>query len=445
MTGEIMNKRILQCIFCIISLLLCICLVNAANTDSRSSLDNLKIQNYILQEVQQHENEHQTKAMAYTRLKRITKKIANLPGLYVKEGKLMKQGKPYSAIGVNYFDAFYRVLKDPNDKTYQDGFKVLKGKYQIPFVRFMAGGYWPSDWEIYLENKPLYFELMDEFISEAEKQEIGLIPSLFWYIACVPDIVGEPMDQLGNPESKTIEFIRTYTNEVVSRYYGSPAIWAWEFGNEHLLYTDIPRDDSKLSFGRADIVPEFGTPEIRSERDRFRRNDLITAYSIFSKEVRKIDTHRMLSTGDATPPENAYHRSYKNNWELDTRKEWRLMLESSSPEKIDSLSIHVYPHQDKLYFKEKIDIEKLISFCNTIAIENGKPLFVGEFGAPKTIENTKEFFFKSLNAIEKFEIPLSALWVYDLPSQNDSWNVTENNNREYMLEAIKETNSKIQK
>ena len=45
----------------------------------------------------------------------------------------------------------------------------------------------------------------------------------------MPKIVGEAPSQMGNPQSKTTAFMKTYTREVVSRYKDSPAIWGWEF------------------------------------------------------------------------------------------------------------------------------------------------------------------------------------------------------------------------
>ena len=43
------------------------------------------------------------------------------------------------------------------------------------------------------------------------------------------------------------------------------------------------------------------------------------------------------------------------------------------------------------------------------------------------------------------KVPLSALWVYDFSMQDADWNVTSDNDRAYMLEAIKGANMKIQR
>ena len=69
---------------------------------------------------------------------------------------------------------------------------------------------------------------------------MSIVPSFFWHTACLPDLVGEPRNQWGNPDSKTIAFMRQYTRDVVSRYANSPAIWIWEFGNEYDLAADCP-------------------------------------------------------------------------------------------------------------------------------------------------------------------------------------------------------------
>lgn len=62
----------------------------------------------------------------------------------------------HKAVGVNYFDAFYRVLKNPEDKSYIEGFKKLS-ENGIPFVRMMASGFWLKDWELYFKDKDLVF------------------------------------------------------------------------------------------------------------------------------------------------------------------------------------------------------------------------------------------------------------------------------------------------
>jgi len=161
------------------------------------------------------------------------------PGLTVKDGKLYKDGSVYRGVGINYCDLFQNLVANPNDERTLVGLRFL-GEKHIPFVRFWACGFWPSDWDLYFEDKGEWFRRLDLIVKTAEESNVGLIPSLFWRTATYPDLVDEYQDQWGNPESKTHEFMRNYVKEVVSRYLNSPAIWGWEFANEMNLECDLP-------------------------------------------------------------------------------------------------------------------------------------------------------------------------------------------------------------
>src|SRR5690606_16052258 len=105
------------------------------------------------------------------------------PGLSVApDGELLLNGEPYRAIGVNYFNAFIRTLEDGqhDDTSYEIGMAYLKAR-DIPFIRFALNGYWPKNWDLYLENKDRFFQNLDAFVEAAETHNIGLIPSFFWH------------------------------------------------------------------------------------------------------------------------------------------------------------------------------------------------------------------------------------------------------------------------
>jgi hypothetical protein len=377
----------------------------------------------------------------YIRDNAIGKQGCQKLGIYVEKGVLIKAGRPYRGIGVNYLSAFDRTNRSTADKSYKEGFQLLRGEYNIPFIRFNISGWWPADWRLYLKEKELYFKCLDEFVHEAEQQELGLIPGFFWYPSTVPDIVGEPMDQLGNPKSKSSEFIRTFTREIVERYKNSPAIWAWECGNEYMLQADIPDPN----VGVALIFPYEGTPSKRTIRDKFRTDFIRAAYREFAVAVRKSDPCRLISTGDAILRPVAYHLYTESKWEVDSREQWAQMFLDGSPNPIDSLSVHIYPSHDKTYFPEKVGLLELIGICNEEAKKAGKVLFVGEFGASDPLDRKKEReeFVIFIDAIIKYKIPLSAVWVFDFPQQNADWNITPCNDRVYMLNLVREANKKI--
>ena len=175
-------------------------------------------------------------------------------------------------------------------------------------------------------------------------------------------------------------------------------------------------------------------------RDWVKRNDLRVAYRMFSDEVRKIDPTRMICYGDATPSRRSYNSHFNGTWDVDTREQWMMMFKGDNIG-ADCESIHVYPYQDGSYFPEKAPIEELIKLCNS----TGKPLFIGEFGAPEELgaEGARTFYDRLIKVILEERVPLSDLWVFDLDKQEGIWNVTHENDRAYMLDTIMETNRKF--
>ena len=362
------------------------------------------------------------------------------PGLSVQNGVLTLQEKPFHGMGANYFSLFSRTLEDPSDTSYQTGLKRLS-EAGIPFVRFMACAFWPAEWDLYLEDKTAYFRRLDNVVRCAEQNRIGLIPSLFWHMATVPDIVGEPMDQYGNTDSRTVAFVRQYTREMVLRYRGSPAVWAWEFGNEYNLAVDLPN----ASQHRPPVVPRLKTALHRTARDELSSEAMLTAYGEFALTVRQYDQHRVLITGNAIPRPSAYHNTLEKSWTRDSAEQFEAILLRDNPNPFDTLCVHVYAKAKPDYPGGARDLADLIRSVQTVSARSKRPLFVGEFGAPRTLgEDAERSRFKALvKAIEVNRVPLSAFWVYDYPRQEDDWNVTWDNDRQYMLSLVSQANQRM--
>jgi hypothetical protein len=363
-------------------------------------------------------------------------------GLTVRrDGTLLRDGEPYRGIGVNYFDPFVRTLKRPNDTSYREGFAEL-ARLGIPFARCLFCGFWPADYKLYLEDKERYFALLDGVVRAAEDSGVGLIPNLFWYSAAVPDLVGEPRGQWGNPKGKTHEFMRTYLKQVVTRYRDSPAIWGWEFGNEYNLGADLPN----AAKHRPKIVPQLGTARSRSAHDDLTHDMIATAFAAFAAEVRRHDPHRMITTGNSAPRPSAWHQWKEKSWKQDSENQYheRLLLDNPSP--VNTITVHLY-WQSAKRFGRQVSIEEFLKLTMDTAAQARKPLFVGEFGAwdrgaeGGQAERTR--FARILAAIEKAKAPLAALWVYDFAHQARSWNVTSTNARAYQLDAVAAANRRI--
>ncbi len=360
-----------------------------------------------------------------------------LPGLSVQKGRVQLHGKPYQGMGANYFSLFSRTLKDPSDTSYQIGLKQLS-KASIPFVRFMACGFWPVDWDLYLHDKKAYFRRLDAIVRCAEENKIGLIPSLFWHMPTVPDIVDESMDQLGNPHSKTIAFIQQYTKEMVLRYRRSEAVWGWEFGNEYNLHVDLPN----ASEHRPAVWPQLKTALKRTAHDELSSQALLTAYSIFSETVRTYDGHRIVITGNSIPRASAYHNTKEKSWRKDSVEQFEEILLRDNPCPFSMISVHLYPNTKTAFAK---DMTGLVKTLRGISAKMKTPLFIGEFGAPVTLGEDKALseFLAIIQAIETNSVPLSAFWVFDYAGQDKDWNVTFDNQRSPMLKLVAEANQRM--
>ncbi|MCP4452159.1 MAG: glycoside hydrolase family 5 protein [Planctomycetes bacterium] len=362
------------------------------------------------------------------------------PGLSVQNGVLTLAGKPYYGMGANYFSLFSRTLKEPSDNSYDAGLKRLSDAH-IPFVRFMACAFWPAEWDLYLQDKAAYFKRLDGVVRCAEKCQIGLIPSLFWHMATVPDLVSEPMDQYGNPESRTIAFVQQYTREVVLRYRASPAIWGWEFGNEYNLAVDLPN----ASEHRPPVVPQLKTALHRTSRDELSSEAMLCVLHAFATTVRQHDAHRILITGHAMPRPSAYHNTLNRTWTRDSDAQFETILLRDNPAPFDMLSVHVYARAKPDYPGTVKNVAELIGSIQSVSTQTQKPLFIGEFGASRTLGQDAErsAFSALVKTIEQNGIPLSAFWVYDYPGQKDDWNVTWDNERRYMLSLVSEANQHL--
>jgi len=366
-------------------------------------------------------------------------------GLRVESnGALLRDGAPYRAVGVNYFSAFRRRLADPEDTSYREGFRAL-GEHHIPFARFMACGFWPAEWKLYQEDPDTYFSYLDDVVRAAEDAGVGLIPSLFWWNGAIPDVVGEPRNQWGNPESKTIAFMRDYTRSVVARYLDSPAIWAWEFGNEYNLAIDLPN----AAEHRPWIVPAKGTPPERSEADDLTHDMLVTALCEFGKTIRKLDRHRPITSGNSLPRPSAAHQRQELSWTRDSREQYSEALLTQNPDPMDLVSIHVYPHiHGERFDQAYTSYDELLRLSMDASTTADKALFVGEFGAPDDVEHggpdqARKELLQLITDLELNEVPLAALWVYDFPRHDAFANVTADNTRKGVLRTLELANHRI--
>lgn len=353
-------------------------------------------------------------------------------GLTVQDGIPMLAGKPYRGIGVNYFSLASRLLKDPKDTSSLTNLAELK-KMDVPFVRFMCGGFWPAEQRFYLTNREEFLKRLDQVVRCAESNRVGLVPSLFWNLATLTDLADEPAQELGNTNSRSIALIREYTRTIVARYRRSPAIWGWEFGNEGSLSADLPN----ASEHRPPVVPDLGTRASRTAADELRSAPLEVALKEFSNTIRQLDGSRLIISGNALPRASAWHNTHFTNWVPDTPAQFRSVLLRDNPDPINCISVHLYPEPS--YPAGANSLQQIVDLVAREATDARKPLFVGEFGVSRkagSIEDQKKTFAQFIAAFEHSHVPLAAAWVFDYSDQNDDWNITFANDRGEFLRMI---------
>lgn len=359
-----------------------------------------------------------------------------------KDGTVLRDGRPYHGIGVNYMDAFTRTLVNGEDTSYREGFERLAER-GIPFARLNFSGFYPVNWKLYFADRDEYFRRMDGVVKTAEETGVGLIPSLHFASCFVCDMVGEPRSAWGDPDSKAVAFMRQYVKEVVTRYRDSEAIWAWEFANEFSLGVDLPN----AADARPPIAPEFGTATSRSAADDLTHEMMVTAFREFGQAVRDHDKTRLVTHGASMPRPAAEHLRASLSWTHDSREEFQKNLADCAPDPIDLVSVHLYPFDKERFGRKDIPYDETLRLAMEACRRMGKPLFVGEFGAiddqTGSPQQTRVEFEEMVQALVKNRVPLSAVWVFDFAHQDGTCNITPNNNRSYMLDMVSEANRRI--
>ena len=348
-------------------------------------------------------------------------------GLKSEGGVFYLNGKPYRGVGINYYDLFTRISAKPSNESTLVGLRQL-AKAGIPFVRFNAGGFSERDWQRYLKDPKEFFASFDRVVRTAEEAGIGLIPSFFWN-PILQKTVGERREAWGDPNSQTIALMRRYVADVVGRYKNSPAIWAWELGNEWNLIADLP---NAASFRK----------EGEDERDDLHSQQMAVAIKEFAAAVRKLDARRALITGHSHPRAAAWHNTAERSWKPDSFEQWKEVILRANTDAMDTIGVHIYGDTEapETGGKWSTDWADYLIKLRSVADEKKLPIFIGEFGlaegGKRDREQVKERFHELLKAMEDARVDLAAAWVYDLSNQEGNWNITFNNDRAYMLDDV---------
>lgn len=357
-------------------------------------------------------------------------------GLHVeKDGTITLMGEPFYGFGVNYFAAVAWYVGSETQPTadYQAGLAGL-ASYNIPFVRFPLGAYYPAYYELYDEDPEKVFSFMKGVLDECQKNNIGVIASLMWWDAVIPVHVGGKRADMGDPDSEVVKYARKYTEDVVSRFADHPAIWGWEIGNEYNLNADLCDPELK-NFLWPSTIPSMPLDNVDGF-DYYTSTEMRTFYVEIAKVIRKYDTYRMITTGNGEmrPFANAIYKAGKAmnkdthiwelTWESNTREEFDRMNSFMTPDPIDTLCFHLqsgtHDGSNKYVlsfemFGDIISSKEYFKAYYETAKKLKKACYFGEFGdmldmetAPDVIEKFKVV----TDAIAASGIQIASLWQF---------------------------------
>jgi hypothetical protein len=337
-------------------------------------------------------------------------------------------------IGVNYFDSFYRLLRNGRDKSYRVGFAGL-AKADIPFIRFTLTGFWPEDLELPLQAREVFFQRFDGFIRDAKSAGIRLIPTVFWNYASLPDYLGEPLSAWGELKSKTRRAMSEFVDALMRRYRDETAIIGWEFSNEANAYMDLP---GNIKYYKVD--PARGTPRSRGLESNVVSGDVLRSVRAFAELVATANPRLLISSGFHLPRTGASKLRSKAGG-YDSAEQFRSELALQNPAPLTVVSGRLYPETVARYRYRRATAEELIGEVYDVAQRNGQIPFVGEFGVVEADKEGERGIFRSyLNLLASRPGGYAALWVYDFDFQRKDWNVTNDGPRSYQLDSIAQAN-----
>ncbi|MBQ5802097.1 MAG: cellulase family glycosylhydrolase, partial [Clostridia bacterium] len=246
------------------------------------------------------------------------------------KGNATYNGKGVHMIGVNYISMFTNCLK--SDGTYdttvtKNGLAVL-AENGCGLIRFWASVFYADSGYLYIDYQESFFDALDEIFDEAARLNIGLMPSVFftsWFMDYYDEGYYEAWVDPANNLSKSMEYMETFTEQLIHRYANHPALFAWEFGNERNLGNDIPHwsGDNILDKPRIEIytkVLEHWSTYIH-ERDPYQR---------------------LICSGDAHMRSSQYNQAVAGSWAKDTYEQHKAIVALHNSGYCHGVSAHNY-------------------------------------------------------------------------------------------------------
>lgn len=339
--------------------------------------------------------------------------------------------------GVNCYDLYANAFSSTRPADPLARLRRLRDA-GITLVRFSASPFWASDWTRFLADRPRFLGYLDQLFDAADALDIRLIPTVIWAPFGLSDRLQEPYSAWGDPQSVTRRFFDRYVREIVGRYRQRRSLLIWECANEMNSYVDLP--GGERFFPPVRIAN--ATPARRGAADRISAEAVQSTYQAFVELVRRTGDTHPISSGSDTPRFNQLAGA-RGRFDADDRPSLEQALAESLAGGANVLSIHLYAttlrNRGTALVNSAAD---LLSVARRVASANQAQLLIGEFGVPRSpIEPVDRAAFAAmLAAIRESGADYAALWNYDFAVQRE-WNVTFDNDRAWMLDALVAANA----
>lgn len=364
---------------------------------------------------------------------------------------------------------------------------AMRQTWGLPFVRTAFGWFNYQTWKTnYLQNKALYYGVIDAIVAECESKGLGIIANVCWspmgFSQLTYDLYGvtSPPSDYGRPNSTLWDMLRAFINEFVGRYKNSPAILAWQFGNEvssslgNEFFASWKTDGTGTDSG-GNALPShlnFGT---KPEGGNYAPQDKLSqaGYLRFTRALvdafHTTDPHaRMVISGNAGGNAFAVNARNANTLTADTLAQWSGVSQTEfmpwaayRDRDFGCVTNHLYPLSAKVgdgqYFADgDLTYAQHITLSKQWADQVGKPFFLEEWGATRygsgvdpistDLASETANFTAALNAMQANNVQLSAVWNWggkiDGAIEWMRWDLSHPS-RTYQLAAIQAANASL--
>lgn len=237
-----------------------------------------------------------------------------LRGLTVSNGQLLRDGVRFRNIGLNYGGAITPIYTQVSTTACaytssedQDAMLAVAVSMKVKVLRVKATPFWPAQWRYGVNggvagvaaiaaDREAHYLKIDAFLAKCAALDIGVILTLFFRHASVPDLAGQTLRAGWLNAGATRTYATAVTQEIVTRYLTHEAVLGYEWSNEVNHYNDAT-DATRGSF--PSVNAGYGSAASYSAaNDMFTGNNLSDVLTWWYGVVSAIDNQRIVLSGN---------------------------------------------------------------------------------------------------------------------------------------------------